>query len=158
VPAVPDVPAVPPVPLDVAAMRRGDCCCSFDLFLTNPLASLLPRSPPAAPSRLAAASFCQTQVIDQGWALYWGTSEWSVQQIEEAWQVAERLNLVGPGAPACQQRAAGASGSAGYICARAASRYAGFAVLLFLGSRCMHRLRGQLLPVLERSLCVLFAS
>ena len=48
------------------------------------------------------------QVIDQGWALYWGTSEWSVQQIEEAWQVAERLNLVGPGAAG--PAAAGGSG------------------------------------------------
>ena len=35
-------------------------------------------------------------VIDHGWAFYWGTSEWSAQQITEAWGVAERLDLVGP--------------------------------------------------------------
>ncbi|KAJ0871721.1 putative NADP-dependent oxidoreductase domain-containing protein [Helianthus annuus] len=35
-------------------------------------------------------------VIDNGWAFYWGTSEWSAQQITEAWAVADRLDLVGP--------------------------------------------------------------
>ena len=35
-------------------------------------------------------------VIDHGWAFYWGTSEWSAQQITEAWGVAQRLDLVGP--------------------------------------------------------------
>ncbi|KAG8369723.1 hypothetical protein BUALT_Bualt14G0043500 [Buddleja alternifolia] len=35
-------------------------------------------------------------VIDKGWAYYWGTSEWSAQQITEAWGVAQRLDLVGP--------------------------------------------------------------
>jgi len=41
-------------------------------------------------------------VIDQGWAFYWGTSEWSAAQLEEAFQVAKRLNLVGPVAEQCQ--------------------------------------------------------
>lgn len=35
-------------------------------------------------------------VIDKGWAFYWGTSEWSAQQITEAWGAADRLDLVGP--------------------------------------------------------------
>ncbi|KAK9792755.1 hypothetical protein WJX73_007730 [Symbiochloris irregularis] len=35
-------------------------------------------------------------VIDQGLALYWGTSEWSALEIQEAHAVAQRLNLVGP--------------------------------------------------------------
>ncbi|PHT45577.1 putative voltage-gated potassium channel subunit beta [Capsicum baccatum] len=35
-------------------------------------------------------------VIDKWWAFYWGTSEWSAQQITEAWGVAQRLDLVGP--------------------------------------------------------------
>lgn len=35
-------------------------------------------------------------VIEKGWAFYWGTSEWSAQQITEAWGIAERLGLVGP--------------------------------------------------------------
>jgi len=35
-------------------------------------------------------------VLDQGWAFYWGTSEWSAQQITEAQEIAQRLRLVGP--------------------------------------------------------------
>lgn len=35
-------------------------------------------------------------VIDQGKALYWGTSEWSAQAITEACAVAERLGLIPP--------------------------------------------------------------
>ncbi|CAJ2673645.1 unnamed protein product [Trifolium pratense] len=35
-------------------------------------------------------------VIDKGWAFYWGTSEWTAQQITEAWSVAQRLDLIGP--------------------------------------------------------------
>ncbi|KAF8073117.1 KAB1 [Scenedesmus sp. PABB004] len=35
-------------------------------------------------------------VLDQGWAFYWGTSEWSAEQLQEAWRVSERLGLVGP--------------------------------------------------------------
>jgi voltage-dependent potassium channel beta subunit len=35
-------------------------------------------------------------VIDQGLAFYWGTSEWTSQQITEAWAVAHRLDLIGP--------------------------------------------------------------
>jgi voltage-dependent potassium channel beta subunit len=35
-------------------------------------------------------------VLDRGWAFYWGTSEWSADQIREAWRAADRLGLVGP--------------------------------------------------------------
>ena len=35
-------------------------------------------------------------LIDQGLAYYWGTSEWTAQQIQEAIGIAERLGLVGP--------------------------------------------------------------
>lgn len=35
-------------------------------------------------------------VIDQGWAFYWGTSEWSAEEITQANDIAKRLNLVGP--------------------------------------------------------------
>ena len=35
-------------------------------------------------------------MISQGKALYWGTSEWSADQIMEAWQVAERHHLHKP--------------------------------------------------------------
>ncbi|CAF1399778.1 unnamed protein product [Rotaria magnacalcarata] len=35
-------------------------------------------------------------IIDQGYAFYWGTSEWSSEEIQEAWQIADKLNLIGP--------------------------------------------------------------
>lgn len=41
-------------------------------------------------------------VIDQGLALYWGTSEWDADTIVEAIQIADRLGLHGPKAEQCQ--------------------------------------------------------
>ncbi|KAI9009715.1 NADP-dependent oxidoreductase domain-containing protein [Gaertneriomyces semiglobifer] len=35
-------------------------------------------------------------VIEKGWAFYWGTSEWSAEQISEAHAIANRLGLIGP--------------------------------------------------------------
>lgn len=35
-------------------------------------------------------------LVDQGWAHYWGTSEWSAEQIRHAWAIAERENLNRP--------------------------------------------------------------
>jgi len=35
-------------------------------------------------------------IIDKGYAFYWGTSEWSAEEIREACEVAEKLNLIGP--------------------------------------------------------------
>jgi voltage-dependent potassium channel beta subunit len=35
-------------------------------------------------------------LIERGYALYWGTSEWSAAQITEAWQLAERHHLRKP--------------------------------------------------------------
>jgi len=35
-------------------------------------------------------------VIEQGWAFYWGTSEWTAQQLQEAYVIAEKLHLIGP--------------------------------------------------------------
>lgn len=35
-------------------------------------------------------------LIDTGKAFYWGTSEWSADEIAQAWRVADRLGLVGP--------------------------------------------------------------
>ena len=37
-----------------------------------------------------------THVIERGWALYWGTSEWSSETIRRAIAVAERLRLIPP--------------------------------------------------------------
>ena len=35
-------------------------------------------------------------LIDKGQALYWGTSEWSAEEIADAWRVADKLGLIGP--------------------------------------------------------------
>ena len=35
-------------------------------------------------------------IIDQGYAFYWGTSEWSAEQIRHACNIADKLNLIGP--------------------------------------------------------------
>lgn len=35
-------------------------------------------------------------VIQQGWAFYWGTSEWTARDITEACEIADRLNLIRP--------------------------------------------------------------
>ncbi|TVR66607.1 MAG: voltage-dependent potassium channel subunit beta [Spirochaetaceae bacterium] len=37
-----------------------------------------------------------SHVVDRGWALYWGTSEWSAEQIRQAWEIAQRLGLTPP--------------------------------------------------------------
>jgi voltage-dependent potassium channel beta subunit len=37
-----------------------------------------------------------TYLINQGKALYWGTSEWSAEQIREAWYIARRERLIPP--------------------------------------------------------------
>jgi len=35
-------------------------------------------------------------IIDHGYAFYWGTSEWSSEEIRAAYEIAEKLNLIGP--------------------------------------------------------------
>jgi aryl-alcohol dehydrogenase-like predicted oxidoreductase len=35
-------------------------------------------------------------VIEKGWALYWGTSEWSAAQIFEAFAICEKYGLIKP--------------------------------------------------------------
>ena len=35
-------------------------------------------------------------LIDTGKALYWGTSEWSADEIAQAWRYADKLGLIGP--------------------------------------------------------------
>lgn len=41
-------------------------------------------------------------VIEKGWAFYWGTSEWSAREIEEAFHVASKLSLIPPIAEQCK--------------------------------------------------------
>jgi aryl-alcohol dehydrogenase-like predicted oxidoreductase len=37
--------------------------------------------------------FAMSDIIRQGKALYWGTSEWSADEIRAAWEIAERHHL-----------------------------------------------------------------
>ncbi|KAF8890091.1 NADP-dependent oxidoreductase domain-containing protein [Infundibulicybe gibba] len=41
-------------------------------------------------------------VIGKGWAFYWATSEWSARDLEEAFHIADKLNLIGPIAEQCK--------------------------------------------------------
>ena len=41
-------------------------------------------------------------VINQGWAFYWGTSEWRADQIERAIKICEKLNLIPPIVEQCE--------------------------------------------------------
>lgn len=45
---------------------------------------------------MAEVVWTMHNLIQQGKILYWGTSEWSAQEIMEAHMVAERYNLIGP--------------------------------------------------------------
>ncbi|KAL1925809.1 uncharacterized protein VTP21DRAFT_692 [Calcarisporiella thermophila] len=58
------------------------------------------RPDPETPIEETVRAF--NHVIQQGKAFYWGTSEWSAQQIMAAHAVAERLGLEGPVADQCQ--------------------------------------------------------
>ena len=35
-------------------------------------------------------------VIEKGWAFYWGTSEWTAEEIQRAYSVCDRLGLIKP--------------------------------------------------------------
>ena len=37
-----------------------------------------------------------SHVVDRGWALYWGTSEWSAEQLRHAYEIAYRYGLTPP--------------------------------------------------------------
>lgn len=41
-----------------------------------------------------------SHIIERGWALYWGTSEWTAQAITQACEIADRLHLI---RPCCEQ-------------------------------------------------------
>ncbi len=40
--------------------------------------------------------YAMSDIISSGKALYWGTSEWSAEEIREAWEIADRRNLRKP--------------------------------------------------------------
>ena len=60
------------------------------------------RPDPSTPMEEIVRAF--NWVIDHGYAFYWGTSEWSSEQIRHAYEVAEKLNLIAPCAeqPQCK--------------------------------------------------------
>lgn len=58
------------------------------------------RPDPTVPMEEVVRAF--NWVIEKGWAFYWGTSEWSAREIEEAFHVAHKLNLIPPIAEQCK--------------------------------------------------------
>ncbi|KAI8055644.1 voltage-dependent potassium channel, beta subunit [Syncephalis plumigaleata] len=52
------------------------------------------RPDPETPMEEVVRAF--NHVINQGKAFYWGTSEWSAEELSEAYGIADRLNLIGP--------------------------------------------------------------
>lgn len=58
------------------------------------------RSDPTVPMEEIVRAF--NYVIEKGWAFYWATSEWSAREIEEAYHIADKLNLIAPIAEQCQ--------------------------------------------------------
>jgi len=52
------------------------------------------RSDPYTPMEEIVRGF--NWLLDKGYAFYWGTSEWPVEDIRHAHEVAEKLNLIGP--------------------------------------------------------------
>ncbi|MDQ1519123.1 MAG: hypothetical protein QOI55_196, partial [Actinomycetota bacterium] len=52
------------------------------------------RSDPSTP--IEETVWAMSDIIDSGRALYWGTSEWSADEIRAAWEVAERHHLRKP--------------------------------------------------------------
>ncbi|CAA7264933.1 unnamed protein product [Cyclocybe aegerita] len=58
------------------------------------------RPDPTVPMEEIVRTF--NYVIEKGWAFYWGTSEWSGREIEEAHHVATKLGLIGPVAEQCE--------------------------------------------------------
>ncbi|GJE94529.1 voltage-dependent potassium channel subunit beta [Phanerochaete sordida] len=58
------------------------------------------RPDPTVPMEEVVRAF--NWVIEKGWAFYWGTSEWSAREIEEAFHVAHKYNLVPPIAEQCK--------------------------------------------------------
>ncbi|TMW59091.1 hypothetical protein Poli38472_007236 [Pythium oligandrum] len=52
------------------------------------------RSDPVTP--LEETVYAMNYVIGQGWAFFWGTSEWSSHDVHEACEIADRLGLVRP--------------------------------------------------------------
>jgi len=56
------------------------------------------RADPTVPMEETVRAF--DHLVNTGKAFYWGTSEWTAQQIQEAHSIADRLNLIGP---TCEQ-------------------------------------------------------
>ncbi|KAI0684582.1 NADP-dependent oxidoreductase domain-containing protein [Cytidiella melzeri] len=58
------------------------------------------RPDPTVPMEEVVRAF--NWVIEKGWAFYWGTSEWSATEIEEAYHIADKLGLIAPVAEQCK--------------------------------------------------------
>ena len=51
---------------------------------------------PDADTPVEETVWAMSDIVASGRALYWGTSEWSAEQIREAWEIADRRNLRKP--------------------------------------------------------------
>ncbi|GAB9473873.1 K+ channel protein, partial [Globisporangium polare] len=51
---------------------------------------------PEAATPIEETVRAMNHIIDQGWAFYWGTSEWTSHDIIEACDIADRLGLIRP--------------------------------------------------------------
>uniref|UniRef100_A0A4X1WA02 NADP-dependent oxidoreductase domain-containing protein n=1 Tax=Sus scrofa TaxID=9823 RepID=A0A4X1WA02_PIG len=78
-----------PAPACICRISPGRAPCSW------------PPPPPAvSPSLVTETVRAMTHVINQGMAMYWGTSRWSSMEIMEAYSVARQFNLI---PPICEQ-------------------------------------------------------
>ncbi|KAF9518657.1 hypothetical protein BS47DRAFT_1325191 [Hydnum rufescens UP504] len=78
--------------MDYGMSRTPMSCANTDLSLVDIL--FAHRPDPNTPMLEIVRAF--NWLIDQGKTLYWGTSEWSAAQIQEAFDVAEKHNLHAP--------------------------------------------------------------
>ncbi|KAH9486135.1 Putative voltage-gated potassium channel subunit beta [Psilocybe cubensis] len=87
-------------------LRRSDLVISTKLFWgvgrKSPNDGGLTRKQPDPHVSMEETVRAFNYVIEQGWAFYWGTSEWGAREIEEAHHIAAKLHLIGPIAEQCQ--------------------------------------------------------
>ena len=73
-------------------LRRGRTTCDYEgLLKSSDIVSLPDKETP-----IEETVWAMHNLIIQGKILYWGTSEWSAQEIMEAHLVARQNNLIGP--------------------------------------------------------------
>ena len=80
--------------LSAKRVREGTAACLARLQLEYVDVLLAHRPDDATPMEETVRAF--NGCLERGQALYWGCSRWPTTLVMEAWEVARRLNLVGP--------------------------------------------------------------